>query len=564
MSSAHHRPGTRLRRALPALVVTAVLALAGCNANPTSSSSASASSQPVRKGGTLTIYSQSSQIDFDPAKSQGLAITSLGLVHRRLTTWDIEPGQEPKVVPDLATDTGRPSDGGRTWTYTLKKGLTFSNGAPITSADIAYGVERSFAPELSGGLAYHKTLLVGGTDYRGPYTGQKLASVETPDDATIVFHLTVPYGDWPWIASMPAFAPVPKSADTDPSTYGKTPVTSGPYEVASNDQGTKAVLKRNPHWGDDDVRGGGPDEIDLLLGQDASVAAQQLISDQGAARSGFGANQVPAAQLAQIDGNPAAKSRLAVSNPGALEYLAMNTRRPALSKPAVRQAIEYAIDKQAFLLAQGGDLAGSVATTLITPGIPGRQQYDLYPASPSGDVAKATSMLAAAGGSKLSLKLVTANDDASTASAEAIAQSLQRVGITISIVPQDENTYADTITGDAGDYDLTVSSWQPDFPSANGNISPLFATSQIGGGNYNLSRYSNPKVDALIAQATGSVDQAAAQKLWAEADRTIMADAPVVPLIYAKNAFLRGSAVANFDVSGFPNYPNYLRVFVNS
>ncbi len=158
---------------------------------------------------------------------------------------------------------------------------------------------------------------------------------------------------------------------------------------------------------------------------------------------------------------------------------------------------------------------------------------------------------------------MTANDTGSVAKAEAIQQGLQRAGITVKIDPKDENVYYDLITNDKGDYDLTVSSWQPDFPSANGNISPLFDSSQIGGGNYNLSRYSDPQVDALIAKATGEVDPSVAQRTWAQADRRIMQDAPVVPLLYARNAFLRGSGVQNFDVSGFPNYPNYLRVSIS-
>ena len=546
-----------MNRTLLAAAATTVLALTatGCNAN----NQDSASAQGFHRGGTLTIYTSSTELSFDPAKSQSLAITSMGLVNRRLTTWDIRPGHPPKVVPDLATDTGRSSDGGRTWTFTLKPGLKFSDGEPITSADIKYGIERSFAAELSGGLGYHKTLLVGGDSYTGPYQGKELDSVQTPDDRTIVFKLNTPYGDWPWIASMPAFAPVPKAKDTDPATYGNDPVASGPYEVASSKPGTSVTLERNPEWSSktDDVRLGGPDTIVYKLGQDDTVAAQQLIADTGEAKDAFGAGFVPPAQLKQITGNPAAKQRLALSNPGALKYLAINTRRPGLGDVRVRQAIEYAVDKRAFQLASGGSQGGELASTLITPGIPGRQDYDLYPAPETGDVAKAKQLL---GSTKLDLKLVTANDGASVAQAEAVQQGLQRAGIKVTIVPQDVNVYYDTITGDKGDYDLTVGSWQPDFPSANGNISPLFDSSQIGGGNFNVSRYSNKQVDALIAKATGEVDPAAAQATWAQADKRVMQDAPVVPLLYTRNAFLRGSDVQGFDVSGFPNYPNYLRI----
>jgi len=109
-------------------------------------------------------------------------------------------------------------------------------------------------------------------------------------------------------------------------------------------------------------------------------------------------------------------------------------------------------------------------------------------------------------------------------------------------------------------FDLTLSSWQPDFPSANGNIQPLFDSSQIGGGAYNLSRYSNPAVDKLIAEATAETDQTKSQALWAQADKKIMGDAPIVPLIYTRNSFLHGSNVANFFVAAFPAYPNYLKV----
>ena len=553
-----HLPRTS---ALVAGLAVVALAATACNAN-NNDSSPSASPTGFHQGGTLTIYSSSTEQSFDPAISQSLAITSQGLVHRRLTTWDVEPGQEPKVVPDLATNTGTPSDGGRVWTYHLKPGLKLSNGDPITSQDIKYGLERSFAPELSGGLSYHKTLLVGGQSYSGPYQGKQLSSIQTPNSRTIVFHLNTPYGDWPWIASMPAFAPVPQSADKNPSTYGNHPVASGPYEVESDKPGQDVVLKRNPDWvkSTDPVRLGGPDSIVFKLGMDDTTAAQQLISDTGDAQDAFGSGFVPPAQLKQITSNADAKSRLALSNPGALQYLAINTQRPGLDNVKVRQAIEYAVDKRAFQLAAGGTQGGDLATTLITPGIPGRQDYNLYKTSASGDVDKAKDLLSQAGAPNLQLTMVSANDSTSLNQAQAVQQGLERVGIKVKIVPQDVNTYYDTITGDKGDYDLTVSSWQPDFPSANGNISPLFDSSQIGGGGYNISRYSNPTVDQMIARATGEVDQAKAQQDWAAADKRIMKDAPVVPLLYTRNAFLRGSGVENFDVSGFPNYPNYLRI----
>ncbi|MFI6070748.1 ABC transporter substrate-binding protein [Actinoplanes sp. NPDC051343] len=545
-----------MRRTLIALA--AVLSLAACDANP-STTSDKGTTTGTAKGGTLTILNAQTVMHFDPAKSQSLAITSLGLVLRRLTAWDVEPGKTAQVVPDLATDTGKTTDGGKTWTYTLKDGLTFADGTPITAADIKYGVERSFAPELSGGLGYHKSLLIGGDTYKGPYTGGELASIETPDTKTITFKLKAAYGDWPWIASMPAFSPVPKAKD-DLKTYDQKPVASGPYQIESYQQGTAVTLTRNPKWvaSTDQARTGGPDKIVFQLGQDTTVAAQRLIADSGADKNAFGAGFVPPAQLAQIQQNPAAKSRLVTSDAGALQYLAINTQRPVLKNPKVRQAIEYAVDKHAFQIAAGGPTGGDLATTLITPGIAGRADYNLYPTDPAGDPAKAKTLLA--GTTVPKLVLLSQNDQVNLAQAQAIQQGLQRAGIATTIKPTDQDSYVADVTSDRSDYDLTVSSWQPDFPSANGNIEPLFATKEIGGGGYNISRYSSPEVDKLIDQATAEVDQTKAQALWAQADKRIMQDAPVVPLIYTKNSFLHGSNVQNFFVAAFPAYPNYLKV----
>ena len=109
-----------------------------------------------------------------------------------------------------------------------------------------------------------------------------------------------------------------------------------------------------------------------------------------------------------------------------------------------------------------------------------------------------------------------------------------------------------------------LSSWQPDVPSPNANLTPLFDSSQIGSGNYNLARYDNPEVDAAILEASSTVDPDEAHAKWAAVDQQILEESPVVPLIYSKNSFLHGSAVENFVIGEFPAYPNYLTVTLNA
>src|ERR1700733_366752 len=243
-------------------VSVAVLAasLAACGGANNTASSPAAASAPAAKGGTLTVFDSETTISgLDPALSWSLDTTSSGLTFRRLTTWKIGPTGTPEVVPDLATSDGTPSDGGRVWTYHLKSGIYFSNGQPITSYAFKYGIERTYAPALSGGLNYQKPLIAGTAGYTGPFSGRQLSSIQTPSASTIVFHLNKPYGDWPWVVSTASMAPVPVGK-APAATFGKHPITSGPYAVQSYSPGNSVVLVRNKYWSaaSDPNRSGGP------------------------------------------------------------------------------------------------------------------------------------------------------------------------------------------------------------------------------------------------------------------------------------------------------------------
>ncbi|MDM4763895.1 ABC transporter substrate-binding protein [Galbitalea sp. SE-J8] len=554
-------PTRRRRAGVTAGAITTIAAaailLSGCAAPAPGASSATPAAAQL--GGTLTVLTQATSIELDPATSLNLPTTWLGLITRRLTTWKLEAGSTPEVVPDLATDTGTPSDDGTTWTYTLKDGIAFEDGTPITSADIKYGVERSYAPQLSGGLAYHKALLVGGDEYAGPYDGAELDSIETPDDKTIVFHLTTAYGDWPWIVAMNPFSPVPAAQD-DPATYTRKPVASGPYRVESNENGTSLTLVRNEHWdrATDEARTAAPDEIVFKESQESSTTVQSLISDVGEATSSINSEPLDAAQLALVNGNPAAKARMITSGAGPLAYLAINTER--ITDLRVRRALEYAVDRKSNILAQGGEAAAVPATTLITPGIPGREEFDSYPSGDQGDVDKAKALLADAGATGLTLSLWVQNDPTSQAQGQALQQALERTGITIDLRVLDPSVWYADATGDDPDYDLILNWWLADYPSAASNLFPLYDSSQIGNGGFNLSRYSGQ--DEAIAAATAEIDPKQSQADWVAIDRALMDAAVAVPLSFARQSFLGGSEVADYFVTDYPGYQNYLEISI--
>ncbi|HKN55609.1 MAG TPA: ABC transporter substrate-binding protein, partial [Amycolatopsis sp.] len=154
--------------------------------------------------------------------------------------------------------------------------------------------------------------------------------------------------------------------------------------------------------------------------------------------------------------------------------------------------------------------------------------------------------------------LATHNENGYPEKAAAIQAALARANIKITIKPLDEDTYTSEVdTKGLSDYDLTLTSWQPDIPSANANIQPLFQSTEIGNGGVNESRYHNADVDKLITEAQATVDPAEAGRKWAELDKKILTDSPVVPLIYTRNSFLHGSKVGDVEIGKFPAYVDY-------
>lgn len=558
------------RRRASLVAATAIagsLVLASCNANSHGSSASGSASggatakgaaaTPV-KGGTLYEFNPAKEIHFDPAMSQNLGTSTIHLIVRSLTTWKTSPTGDTVLAPDLATNTGTSSNGGKTWTFHLKPGQKYADGTTITAQDIKFGIERSFDPQLQGGLSYHKALLVGGDKYQGPAKGKQLSSIETPNATTIVFHLNKPFADWGWVASMPAFAPIPAKSGMGIPKYDHTPPASGPYQVASYTVGSQVTLKRNPKWqkASDPVRLGAPDSVVFEMGLDPDTLAQRMVDDQGKDKDGAGV-PVTAAIVPKINSDPTVKARTTVSPSGAEEYLAINTSRPGLNKLNVRKALQYAINKQSLQTIAGGPTyAGSLASTLIPPGVQGYQKYDLYQAPATGDIAKAKKLL---GGAKVpTLKLVydttAPGEDKQAAS---IQSDLKKIGINVKIVGQDSDTWQATVS-QSNNFDLTISGWQADYPGAYAQLQPVFASDQVGGGNFNLSKFKDPSVDSAITKATAITDPAKATAAWAALDKQIMQQAPVVPLYYSHQAYLNGSNVTNTYIPSFPTYPNYL------
>ncbi|MFJ4854507.1 ABC transporter substrate-binding protein [Streptomyces sp. NPDC088730] len=559
------QPSVISRRAAAAaavLVVAATAAACGPEGSGKGSDESSGAAGAPGKGGTLTVLNSAPQEDFDPGRlytSGGGNVPSL--VFRTLTTRNREDGAAgSKVVPDLATDLGRPSKNATVWTYTLKDDLTYEDGTPITSADIKYGVERSFAAELSGGAPYLRDWLIGGAGYQGPYKDKKgLDSIETPDAKTIVFHLNKPEGEFPFLATQTQTTPVPQAKDTG-TKYEEHPLSSGPYKVVKNEgDGERLILERNPHWSaaTDKERKAYPDRIDVRSGLDSAVINQRLSASQGADAAAVTTDtNLGPAELAKVSGDKKLAARVGTGHFGYTNYIAFNPKVKPFDNPKVRQAISYAVDRTSVVNAAGGSSLAEPATTFLPDQASfGYTPYDAFPAGKNGNAAKAKELLKEAGYPKgLTVTLTHDNEKNFATSPEiatALQEALKKAGITVKLRGLEDNAYSDTVYNVKTEPGFFLGGWGADWPSGGPFFAPVFDGRQIvkAGYNFNSSQLNDPAVNKEIDEINKLTDLGAAAKRWGALDKKVGERALTVPLFHPVYKRLYGESVKNIVIS---------------
>jgi len=561
-----------MRRALP-VVLSGALLLAACDGGGGGQSSTTAFDPASCQGGTLSVLNQGGITHLDPARlytSGGGNIPSL--LFRTLTTRNRQAGEAgAKPAPDLATDLGTPSDGAKTWTYKLRDDVFFEDGTPITAADVKYGIERSFAPELPGGAPYLRDWLQDAASYQGPYKQPEgIKSIETPDARTIVFKLGKPEGDFPFLATATQFAPVPKAKDKG-AGYDAHPVSSGPYMVESYAPKKSLILVRNPHWStkSDTLRYACPDRIEVTAGLDAAVINQRLVSGAGQDANAVTTDAVVGPeQLAQLGTGGPLDKQVARGEFPATYYLAFNTRKAPFDNEKVRQALSYAINRTSVVNALGGSTVAGASTTFLPPQKAlGYTPYDFFPAGTTGDPAKAKAVLAEAGLTNLTIELTHQNNDAEGEGpkvAAAVQDAFKQAGITVKLNAIDSTTYRDVTGKPATQPGLSLQYWGADWPSGGPFLIPIFDGRQIitAGGNFNLAQYDDPAVNSEIDAINALTDPAAAAQRWGALDSKLGKLALVVPLAHEKDVYLFGKNVKNAVPDGWRGTYDLARVSV--
>ncbi len=313
----------------------------------------------------------------------GRDLANMGrLTYRSLVQFPVtenEAEATSKVIPDAATDTGKSTEGGKAWSFTIKDGVKWEDGKDVACEDFKYGVARTFATDVvTGGPNYILGYLdiPGGADkYAGPYkkTGQDLFDKAiTCDGKTITYHFNKPWADFPFaVASLRSFGPYRADKDQgDKSNYAV--FSNGPYKLQGTWQkGTGGTFVRNTSYDakTDGNRKALPDKIQFVEGLTNEIITQRLIADGGNDKFAVTDRQIPPAFFNQITGKVAERA-VNVNSPF-VNYLMPNFNK--MTNVKVRQALALATDKTAYSAALGGDKSSDPGQVDRQPGRAGRE-----------------------------------------------------------------------------------------------------------------------------------------------------------------------------------------------
>jgi peptide/nickel transport system substrate-binding protein len=545
-------------------------AVAACGSSNDNSKN---SSQSGGKGGTLTYYIRSVIEHVDPQRVYvGRDITNLSrTVYRSLVAFPIsnDPAVANKPVADLATDTGQSSDNAKTWKFTVKDGVKWQDGKPVTCEDFKYGASRVFATDvITGGPNYLLTYLDIPTDpktglpaYTGPYTkkGQDLFDKAiTCDGSTITYHFKKPWPDFPLaIAALHMMDPYRQDKDQgDKSNYQI--FSNGPYQLQGAwDKEKGATLVRNPNYDPStdskQIREANPDQIKFDIGKTSETIADLLIANNGEAKTAVTAQSIPPAYYSQITGAVADRT-VNIESPF-VDYALPNFKR--LSNPKVRQALAMATNTKGWIDAGGGDKAYAPAKSIVNPSVVGYQENPAFANIPAqGDPAGAKQLLQQAG-VKVPYPITFTYPSTPTADkqARALKETWDQAGFKTTLDGVvDQDAYYTNIQKPDQKADVIWAGWGADWPSAITVTPPLFdsrpnLTKNSNGQDYGA--YKSNDFNNLVDQAQSAASLDAQTKALQDADAVLGKDYAYIPLEITKFYFLRGS-----DVTGYQNNPS--------
>ncbi len=504
----------KLRAALAVVgLVVIALGLASCG-----------SGSGGKEGGTLHgTYASSTELDPTSAyTAEGL--TAMYNTYLPLLTYAHADGKAgTEVVPALAESLPKISDGGKTYTLTLRKGLKYSDGTPVKASDFASTVERVFKLNSPGSGFY--TGIVGAEKFAETKRGG-IPGIET-DDKTgeIVIHLTQPRGTFTnelallYVALLPSGTPA-KNLTNDP------PPATGPYVIAKVEPGRGWTYERNPQWAKNngklmpDLPGGHVDKIEITVVRNKSTSVNEI--ERG--KSDWMQSILPADLYNKIK-DKYEGTQFRVEHPINTYYFWMNTSKPPFDDLKVRQAVNYAVDDAALERIYSGALAAS--HQILPEEMPGHEAFDLYP----HNMAKARELIAQANPTDRNITVWVDSESPNDKAGAYYQGVLSELGFNAKLKTINAGVYFQLISNTSTpDLDTGWTNWFADYPHPNDWFQLQLSGKSIAPiGNTNLAQIDDPKLNAKIARLAAEQFGPKQEAEYAKLDREFMEQAPWAP-----------------------------------
>jgi peptide/nickel transport system substrate-binding protein len=528
----------------------------------------------AHRGGTLTILTAPPTTfadafdSIDPAVAwtatswAAMILTNDGLVaFKRVSGSD-----GTRLVPDLATTIQTPTDGGKTYTFQLRRGIHYSDGSLVRPVDFRRGIERSIAElainDLGDGFNF-SSIAGYGRCLKAPKRCDLSNGIATdPASNTVTFHLATPDPDFLQKLALPAAHAVP--AGTPLKARLPLPAT-GPYMIASYDAKLGVRLVRNPRfheWYEAAQPDGYPNDIVFRFNELPSE--QRRAVERGEADLAYDAGSPdqglfpPAALLAALRTRYA--SQLHVGQQIAMYNVFLNTRLPPFNNLKARQAVNYAVDRNQMVALRGGPGLERPACQVLPPNVNGYRRYCPYTIRPRSDgsytgpdLAKAQRLVAESGTKGEEVTVAGATGVFQPHGGEYFVSVLRRLGYNAHFKNVKGLTrYHDTIADSRHKIQAGIFGWSHDYPTA-GNFLPLFLTCSAfvprSKDNQNFAEFCDRPIDAEIAHARALeiADPEAASRLWTTVDHDIVKQAPWVFLQDQLQVTLVSRRVGNYQ-----------------
>jgi peptide/nickel transport system substrate-binding protein len=539
------------------LAAVAAIGLVSCGSGGGSSSTSSGGGGEGKEGGVLNATYASFPDYLDPQLSYTQeGWTAMADVYIPLLTYQHAEGTEgSEVIPGLAKEMPKISNGGRTYTLFLRPGLKYSNGEPVKASDFPYAVERCFKLNSGGSVFY--TTIVGAQKFAETKQGG-IPGIKTNDKTgEIKIELEKPRGTFNNELGLMFVAPIPQATPME-DLSAKPPPGTGPYMITKSQPGRGWEYERNPYWAKANSKAmpeypsGNVDGAKITIVRNPDTQVNDI--EQG--KYDWMENPPPASRYAQVK-EEFEGSQFKVVPTISTYYFWMNTTTPPFDDPKVRQAVNYAIDPAALERIYAGQIE---ATHQILPnGMPGHKAFDLYPHSMS----KAKEMLEEANPSDMNITVWTDTESPNKEAGEYYEGVLSELGFTTKLKEINADNYF-TVIGNLSTPDLDTgwSDWFQDYPHPNDFFQPLLAGESIlKTNNGNFAQIDEANLNKEIAELREELLGSEQEKKYSELDKKYMELAPWAPYGQRTLSTFVSSAINLESVIFNPTFGHYLTSF---